>query len=98
MNAKITPLLGILSSLKLISTTLIMFLIVVYHPRTTLSTASTADKEIKQHENSHVRTENSTNTRPSANSIFDRDILLYGKPSVHQLNISQLPGNERLWS
>jgi hypothetical protein len=41
-----------------------------------------------------TQSEITTNMIPSANNTFGYDILLYGRPLVHQPNIPGLPGNE----
>ena len=51
-------------------------------------------KEIKQQKNPYANAEISTKIIPSANKTFGYDILLYGRPLVHQPNIPGLPGNE----
>jgi hypothetical protein len=51
-------------------------------------------KEVKQQKNPYVNAEITIKIIPSAKKTFGYDILLYGKPLVHQQNIPGLPGNE----
>ena len=51
-------------------------------------------QETKPKENPYANAEITTKIIPSANNTFGYDILLYGKPLVHQPNIPGLPGNE----
>lgn len=66
---------------------------------TSISASGTAGKqevkkEIKQQKNPYATAEISVKIVPSANKTFGYDILLYGRPLVHQPNIPGLPGNE----
>lgn len=53
-------------------------------------------KEIKEQvpENPYANAEISIKVIPSANHTFGYDILLYGRPMIHQPNIPGLPGND----
>jgi hypothetical protein len=53
-----------------------------------------AKQEVKPQNNSYEKAEITTKIIPSANKTFGYDILLYGRPLVHQPNIPGLPGNE----
>jgi hypothetical protein len=53
-----------------------------------------ADEAVKQQKNSYANAEITTKIIPSANNTFGYDILLYGRPLVHQPHIPGLPGNE----
>lgn len=49
---------------------------------------------IKQQKNPYSNAKISIKIIPSVNKTFGYDILLYGRPLVHQPNIPGLPGNE----
>ena len=51
-------------------------------------------KEVKEQKNPYANAQISIKITPSAKKTFGYDILLYGKPLVHQPNIPGLPGNE----
>lgn len=51
-------------------------------------------QEVKPQNNPYEKAEITTKIIPSANKTFGYDILLYGRPLVHQPNIPGLPGNE----
>lgn len=51
-------------------------------------------QEAKEQKNPYANAEISTKIIPSANNTFGYDILLYGKPLVHQPSMPGLPGNE----
>jgi len=50
-------------------------------------------KEVKEQDNPYAKAEIAIKTIPSANNTFGYDILLQGKPLVHQPSIPGLPGN-----
>lgn len=50
-------------------------------------------KEAKQQKNPYAKAQMSIKIIPSVGKTFGYDILLYGKPLVHQPNIPGLPGN-----
>ena len=52
-----------------------------------------ANTEVKQ-ANPYANAEITTKIIPSANNTFGYDILMNGRPLVHQPNIPGLPGNE----
>ena len=81
-------------SVQLTVTVLLMLFIVACHTGTSLSTGSTSTQEVKQQENPYAKAEITTRIIPSPNNTFGYDILLYGKPLVHQPTIPGLPGNE----
>jgi hypothetical protein len=85
---------GVLLSLKSIMVVLLMLFIVACQTGTTLSKDIPATLEEKQKENPYTNAEITTKIIPSANNTFGYDILLYGRPLVHQPNIPGLPGNE----
>ena len=51
-------------------------------------------QEAKPQKNPYEKAEITTKIIPSANKTFGYDILLYGRPLVHQPNIPGLPGND----
>jgi hypothetical protein len=51
-------------------------------------------KEAKQQKNPYANAEITIKIIHAANNTFGYDILLYGRPLVHQPNIPSLPGNE----
>jgi Na+-transporting methylmalonyl-CoA/oxaloacetate decarboxylase gamma subunit len=51
-------------------------------------------KQEKQQKNPYVKAEISIKIIPAANNTFGYDILIYGRPLIHQPNIPSLPGNE----
>ena len=53
-----------------------------------------ADEAVRQQKNPYANAEITIKIIPSANNTFGYDILLYGRPLVHQPNIPGLPGNE----
>lgn len=81
-------------SLKLTMIVLLMFFIVACHTVTTLSKDTPVPQETKQKDNPYAAADITTKIIPSANNTFGYDILVYGKPLIHQPNIPGLPGNE----
>lgn len=51
-------------------------------------------QEVKEQKNPYSNAEISIKIIPSINKTFGYDILLKGKPLIHQPNIPSLPGNE----
>ncbi len=51
-------------------------------------------EEVKQQKNPYANAEITIKIIPSTQKTFGYDILLHGKPLVHQPNIPALPGNE----
>ena len=51
-------------------------------------------QEVKEQKNPYANAEISINIIPSINKTFGYDILLKGKPLIHQPNIPAMPGNE----
>lgn len=56
--------------------------------------ATSADETVKQKDNPYANAEITIKIIPSTNNTFGYDILLYGKPLVHQPSIPGLPGND----
>jgi hypothetical protein len=54
----------------------------------------TGKQEVKQKKNPYANAEITIKIIPSVKKTFGYDILLYGRPLVHQPNIPGLPGNE----
>jgi len=74
---------------------LFMLFIVACLPGISLSAEEAAGKqEVKEQKNPYANAEITIKIIPSANKTFGYDILLYGRPLVHQPNIPGLPGNE----
>jgi len=73
---------------------LVLLFIVACLPRTSLSADDATSQEIRQQKNPYANAEITIKIIPSANNTFGYDILLYGRPLVHQPNIPGLPGNE----
>jgi len=74
---------------------LFMLFISIVHPGSSISADGSVDKkEVKQPKNPYANAEITTKIIPSANNTFGYDILLYGRPLVHQPHIPGLPGNE----
>ena len=82
---------GVLS-LKLTIAVLFMLFIAVGLPGTSLSADEASGA--KQQKNPYANAEITIKIIPAANNTFGYDILLYGRPLVHQPNIPGLPGNE----
>jgi hypothetical protein len=51
-------------------------------------------KEVKEQKNPYAKAEIIIKIIPAAKKTFGYDILLYGRPLVHQPNIPGLPGND----
>ena len=64
-------------------------------PGPSISANGNANKEeVKQQKNPYANAEITIKIIPSPRKTFGYDILLHGKPLVHQPNIPALPGNE----
>ena len=70
----------------------ILFMLLIFSglPGTSIS----ADEAVKQQENTYANAEITIKILPSVNKTFGYDILLHGRPLVHQPTIPGLPGNE----
>jgi len=71
-----------------------MLFIFVGLPGTSISADKAADKGTQQQTNPYVNAEITIKIIPSANKTYGYDILICGRPLVHQPNIPTLPGNE----
>jgi hypothetical protein len=89
-------LLGVVLSLKLTIAVLFMLFMVACHTATSLSADDPADKkeEVQEQKNPYADAEITIKIIPAANNTFGYDILLYGRPLVHQPHIPGLPGND----
>jgi hypothetical protein len=83
------------------TTTLFLAVLFVFalFPGTSISANGKASKEevkqdVKQQKSPYANAEITIKIIPSTQKTFGYDILLYGKPLVHQPNIPALPGNE----
>jgi len=70
----------------------VLFILFIFAglPRITIS----ADDTVKQKDNPYAKVEITIKIIPSAKNTFGYDILVYGRPLVHQPSIPGLPGNE----
>jgi hypothetical protein len=74
---------------------LIVFSITSCRTGTSLSAVGQpSEREAKQQENPYANADITTNIISSVNNTFGYDILLGGKPLIHQPSIPGLPGNE----
>jgi len=74
---------------------LLMLFILVGVPETSISADETvAKKEVRQQKNPYANAQISIKIIPSIKKTFGYDILVYGRPLVHQPNIPALPGND----
>jgi hypothetical protein len=85
---------GAVISVKLTITLLCILSILACHTGASPTKGGPTGQEIKPKENPYTKAEITTRIIPSANNTFGYDILLYGKPLVHQPNIPGIPGNE----
>ena len=74
----------------------VLFMLFIFAglPETSISADEATGKEVKQQKNSYANAEITIKIIPSTNNTFGYDILLYGRPLVHQPTIPGLPGNE----
>ena len=63
-------------------------------PGASISSDASGNKEVKPQANPYTNAEITTKIIPSANNTFGYNILIYGRPLVHQPTIPGLPGNE----
>jgi hypothetical protein len=87
------------SAITILLTAFFMLFIFVGFPGTSISLEQAVgkqdvNKEVKQQKNPYANAEITIKIIPSINNTFGYDILLYGRPLVHQPNIPGLPGNE----
>jgi hypothetical protein len=71
-----------------------MLFIFIGLPGTSISAEEIAGKEARKQKNPYENIEMTINIIPAANNTFGYDILLHGRPLVHQPNIPGLPGNK----
>ena len=74
----------------------VLFMLFIFAglPGTLISADEAVGKGVKQQKTRYANIEITIKIIPSANKTFGYDILLYGRPLVHQSNIPGLPGNE----
>ena len=88
------------SKISIFLAVLFMLFIVAGVPGTSISANETVGNkqevkhEAKQQKNPYTNAEITIKIIPAAKKTFGYDILLYGRPLVHQPNIPGLPGNE----
>jgi hypothetical protein len=73
---------------------LFMLFVLIALSGASISAGESTGKEVTQQKNPYAEAEITTKIIPSANHTFGYDILLYGRPLVHQPHIPGLPGNE----
>jgi hypothetical protein len=71
-----------------------LFIVALYPGTSTSANGNAGTEEIKQQKSPYANAEIIIKIIPSTNKTFGYDILLYGKPLVHQPNIPALPGHE----
>ena len=81
-------------SVVLLLAVVFMLLIFAGLPGTSLSAYEATGKETTEQRNVYVNAEITIKIIPSANNTFGYNILIYGRPLLHQPNIPGLPGNE----
>ncbi len=95
MSKRRSLFISVVLSLKLTIAVLLILVIFSGLIVTSLSADEAADKkEIKEQKNPYANAELTIKIIPSANNTFGYDILVYGRPLIHQPNIPGLPGNE----
>jgi hypothetical protein len=87
------------SAITIFLTVLFMLFIFVGLPETSISVEQAVGKqevkkEVKQQKNPYANAQISIKIIPSAKKTFGYDILLHGRPLIHQPNMPGLPGNE----
>ena len=75
-------------------TALFLLFILAGLPGTSISAGETAGKEVNQKKTPYANAEIIIKIIPAANNTFGYEILLSGRPLVHQLSIPALPGND----
>jgi hypothetical protein len=63
-------------------------------PETSISAEEAAGNDVKHQKNPYANAEITIKMIRASNNTFGYDILLYGRPLVHQSSIPGLPGNE----
>jgi len=63
-------------------------------PEKTISSEAAIIEPGQKQTNLYEKAEVTTKIIPSANKTFGYDVLLYGRPLMHQPNVPGLPGNE----
>lgn len=94
MSVRKSQLSTVVLSLELVMMVSLLFSMPACHTGTSLSTDNVATHGGKHSNNPYANAEIVTKIIPSANNTFGYDILLYGKPFIHQPNLPGLPGNE----
>ena len=87
------------SAITIFLTVLFMLFIFVGLPGTSISVEQVVGKqevkkEVKQQKNPYANAQISIKIIPSVKKTFGYDILLHGRPLIHQPNMPGLPGNE----
>jgi hypothetical protein len=71
-----------------------LFIVAGLPGKSTSADEASAKEEVKEQKNPYANAEITIKIIPSTKNTFGYDILLYGRPFVHQPNIPGLPGNE----
>jgi len=82
------------SAIRIYFVTLCMLFMFAGLPGASISSDKNESKEVIPQTNPYANAEITTKIIPSANNTYGYDILMYGRPLVHQPNIPGLPGNE----
>jgi len=74
----------------------ILFILFIFAglPGMSISSDGTGTKDAKQQNNPYAEAEITIKIIPAANKTFGYNILVHGRPLVHQPTIPGLPGNE----
>ena len=84
-----------ISKFSIFLAVLIMLFVMACLPGISISANEVAGKkEIKQQKNPYANAQITIKIIPSVKKTFGYDILVYGRPLVHQPNIPALPGND----
>jgi hypothetical protein len=73
---------------------LFVLFVLIALPGSSIFAEESTGKEATQQKNPYAEADITTRIIPSANHTYGYDILLYGRPLVHQPHIPGLPGNE----
>lgn len=73
---------------------LILFVMVCLPGISISANEAAGKKEVKQQKNPYANAQISIKIIPSVKKTFGYDILLHGRPLVHQPNIPAFPGND----
>ena len=84
-----------ISKFSIFLAVLIMLFVMACLPAISISANEAAGKkEVRQQKNPYANAKISIKIIPATKKTFGYDILVYGRPLVHQPNIPALPGND----